>query len=324
MKSSKMFFRLALTVVVSLCALSYGQSMKVHVNGSATPTSYSLSTIDSITFDLTSATVLFSKGNTDGSSTNIYKMNPDGTNEQLLYNSGGKWASDARYSPDMSKIVFSTSNSSNGKQQIFIMNADGSSPMQLTTNADDNCWSPQIVGTKIWYVATVSFQDQRIFTMNMDGSGQIQVSTQSGQHNYFKVVGDTVYYILSSSGNSNASNIYKAPLNFATTTAITTQQYCMFYDASPDAKTCIRQRKDASDAAYGLYLVKTDGSGETQLTPFTSGGCSYARYSLDGTKVIYQYSNSTQVDIYMINLDGTNNTQITNTTSLNEWPTDWR
>jgi formylglycine-generating enzyme required for sulfatase activity len=52
-----MNFRLVITVFVSLSVLSFGQLMKVHTKGSATPASYSLSTIDSITFELTTPVV---------------------------------------------------------------------------------------------------------------------------------------------------------------------------------------------------------------------------------------------------------------------------
>jgi Concanavalin A-like lectin/glucanases superfamily/Domain of unknown function (DUF5050) len=272
--------------------------------------------------------ILFVKRVTGSGNSGIYRMAPDGSNQVLISDTNG-YNSDARYSPDMTQIVYSSSGSTNGKQQIFIMNADGSGKQQLTT-WPDNAWGPQIVGSKIWFVATAGSWDQRVYTMNMDGSGVTQVSSfANGQCNYFKVVGSSVYGVWATAGNSNGSRIYSASVNFSTISTISSVEYCMFDDASPDGNTCIRSRLDNTGSGQlpqNIYVLKTDGTGETKLSQFTgtNQSCDWAKYSPDGARVAYGVSDQSQTDIYIINSDGTGNTQITNTSGYDEWPCDWR
>lgn len=256
----------------------------------------------------------------------IFRMAPDGTGEVMLTDSNGS-NTDGRYSPDKSAIVYSSDASSNGKPQIFIMHSDGTGKQQLTSEST-GAWGPQIVGSKIWFVATAGAWDQRIYTMNLDGSGITQVSTQTGQHNYFKVVDTAVYYVRSTAGDVNGSAIYRSPLDFATNTLISSIEYCMFNDAAPDGATCTRSRLDNTGSAalpQNIHVLHTDGSGERQLSQFTGEtACDFSRYSPDGSRIAYAVWNPDESDIYVIGLDGTNNRRITNTTGVNEWPTDWR
>jgi Tol biopolymer transport system component len=167
--------------------------------------------------------------------------------------------------------------------------------------------------------------------MNMDGTGVTQVSTLSGQHNYFEVVDNNVYSIWSTPGNSNGSAIYRSPLDFSTNTAISTVEYCMFLDAAPDGATCLRSKRDIAGSGtlpQNVYILQSDGSGETKLTTCagTTEWAGYARYSPDGTKVMYTKGTQApaQSDLYSINSNGTGDTRITNTASFDEWICDWR
>src|SRR5205823_12331282 len=90
----------------------------------------------------------------DGNS-EIYLMNPDGSNQTNLTNNSANDFAPA-WSPDGAKIAFVTNR--NGKAQLFVMNADGSNPVQLTFDIfsypGGPSWSPD--GTRIAFSASQS------------------------------------------------------------------------------------------------------------------------------------------------------------------------
>ena len=68
--------------------------------------------------------------------------------------------------------------------------------------------------------------------------------------------------------------------------------------------------------------MNADGSGQTRLT-FTSGwGAGYATFSPDGTRIAYAAptSGDTDFQIFVMNVDGSNKTQLTNNPGNNAYP----
>jgi len=115
-----------------------------------------------------------------GNGTNIYLMNPDGSNQIRLTDK----LPDAifpRWSPDGKKILF-TSGRGDGTYEIYVMNADGSNPVQLTDSPgskDDNMdprWSPD--GTQIIFWSSRD-GNKEIYVMNADGSNQTRLTNTS-------------------------------------------------------------------------------------------------------------------------------------------------
>jgi hypothetical protein len=106
----------------------------------------------------------------------IYVMNPDGSNQTRLTNNPGS-NSFPSFSPDGSKIVYT----SFGK--IYVMNSDGSNQTRLT-NISGNDISPSFSpdGTKIAFVSTRSSYFE-IYVMNSDGSNQTRL-TNPGTEDY--------------------------------------------------------------------------------------------------------------------------------------------
>ena len=86
------------------------------------------------------------------------------------------------------------------------------------------------------------------------------------------------------------------------------------------------------DRRLSIWVVNADGSGLHQIpiTPSCGGsfsdprsvGCSEARWSPDGAKIIFiRNSKATQKDVYTVNPDGTGLTQVTHA-GFDEFP-DW-
>lgn len=120
--------------------------------------------------------------------TEIYTMDPDGTDRTRLTVNHGEHDYLARWSPDGTKITWTRDDASNPQfysaaLDVWIMNANGSGQANLTNHGrgDANAvWSPD--GTKIAFVSDrdVAAQYQwQIYTMNANGTGVTRITTNS-------------------------------------------------------------------------------------------------------------------------------------------------
>ncbi|MBK6587582.1 MAG: PD40 domain-containing protein [Acidobacteria bacterium] len=110
--------------------------------------------------------------NRDGNS-EVYIMNPDGTNQTRLTNN---FADDTQpsLSSDGTRIAFMSTR--DGNEEIYVMNADGSGQTRLTNGVfSDRYPAFSYDGTRIVFS---SFRDgnQEIYVMNADGSGQTRLT----------------------------------------------------------------------------------------------------------------------------------------------------
>lgn len=102
----------------------------------------------------------------------IYKINLDGTNLTQLTNTGG--AFNAVSSPDGSRIAYAKEG-----QGLWVMNSDGSSSMQVSAYPRDcsPSWAPDCL--------RLAFQSNRsgklnVWIMNADGSNPVQITQKGG------------------------------------------------------------------------------------------------------------------------------------------------
>jgi len=105
--------------------------------------------------------------------TEIYVMNPDGSDQTRITNNPAA-DYDPAWSFDGSQIAFVSSRDANS--EIYKMNADGSGQTRLTNNAatdDQPAWSPD--GSQIAFVSRRDGNDE-IYVMNADGSGQTRLT----------------------------------------------------------------------------------------------------------------------------------------------------
>jgi Tol biopolymer transport system component len=86
---------------------------------------------------------------------------------------------------------------------------------------------------------------------------------------------------------------------------------------SPDGKKILFIRIDNDSKKKQVWLMSIDGSEETQLTSNTDFNVDHARWSPDGKKIVYTSDEGVDsrkkhnFDIWMMNSNGTNKTQLT-------------
>lgn len=233
------------------------------------------------------------------------------------YAHGGTYiGSNPSISPDGSKIIFGSTRY--GVGDICVINSDGSNWVRLTdTEAYEGepVFSP--VGSKIAFVS------------ERDGRGEV--------------------YIMNSNG-SNQTRLTHSKFGAGRPTFLSDGKKILFARG-------LRPEKWSRDYVE-LYVINTDGSGETRLTNNRIGECN-ASFSPDGTKILYvtpwkdeiyvMERDGTNVvhlgsglqpafspdgkkivfiapgvpgvyEIYIMNLDGSNPTQLTDTKGYNTSP----
>jgi len=210
----------------------------------------------------------------------LYIMENNGSNQTKLLVSGGDYH--PQFSPDGTRIAFTSG--IDGNEDIYIMDSDGGNQLNLTNNDEYNTtpkFSPD--GSKIVFVSSqdMSYLDQ-IYVMNIDGSEQIRLTELPA--------------------------------------------YMQFPQFSPDGlKILFMYGYPNSD----IWIMNSDGSGQNNLTNSNSieaeGETTYPQFSPDGLKILFtDYVDNQGVgsnyDIAIMNSDGTNRKNLTNSPSNDRFP----
>ena len=280
---------------------------------------------------------------TQDSSDQIYVMNADGSNLVNLSNAPGdnRFAS---FSPDGSKVVFTSTR--DGNSEIYVMDSDGKHQTRLTSNAIID-HSPQFTadgsrivycssapdesGRYIWDISVMSYD---IYIMNTDGSGkrclteemscfasatrlsrntfsihelQPGISSDGSRIVFISYIPESIYYnklfIVDLSGNS--------------------QRYLVSGDvAAPvfapgDTKILLRSH---GDGKFDLYEIDLDGTHLKKLTNDTPGHTVFSQFSPDGSKILFFTDVLAFEKIWIMNRDGTGQTQLTYGTGNDTYP----
>lgn len=248
--------------------------------------------------------------------TEIYTMNPDGSDARRISNAAGNDMSPV-WSPDGSKIVFYTNNRNGNFNEIFIMNPDGSGQTGIVTggNSANPSWSPD--GSKIVYQSSVSGNID-IYTMNANGSGSLRLTTAVGFDGVPVWSPDGSKIVFQSQRDGN-NEIYIMNSDGTGQTRLTTvpAAFDVAPDFSPDGSKILFASNRSGN--FQFYTMDLTGGNVQQIGAapvLNNTTLPLARWSPDGTKIVFSLGigsaggNPIQ-RIYTMNSDGTNVTPLT-------------
>lgn len=332
----KKIYIIMLILSFSISALSQS---KMFISKTTGTDSLLLSEIKSIWFRLqptpsTLGGVLFTKASLSSSSVSLNRMTPTGSGiRQIIPGVTGNSLSYARWSESMSKVLYTSLKSTNGQNQLFIADTNGSNVFQIT-----NCVSPFNVGaqpeffsaTKVWYSQQKAGTSE-VWSINTDGTGNTQVSNGAAEgkeinRTAFNPARTRTIFCKTTPYWGPTADLYSANLDFTNQTRLTNNSDKTDYEfcVSRDGTKIVWCQEENMNGIFNLFVMNIDGTNVKQITTYTDGNAYYPRWSPDGTQIIYSRFNGTQGDIYLINADGTNNFNITNTANFDESVCDWR
>jgi TolB protein len=252
----------------------------------------------------------------------VFQSNRDGNNEIYLMDGDGSGSVNLTnnpaddflpvWSPDGKKIIF-TSNR-DGNAEIYVMNADGSAQTNLTNNPSndgDMNWSPD--GTQIVFNSNRD-GNAEIYVMNVDGSGLINLTNAPTSNDFFpqwSADGTQIGFTTNRDGNDE---LYLMNANGSNQTRLTINPGGD--DAFPEWSldgTKIIFVSGHGDGNYEIYLMNADGSGKIPLTdsPGARDDNMNARWSPDGTQILFWSSRDGNQELYVMNADGSHQTRLT-------------
>jgi len=271
------------------------------------------------------AHIAFGKSSSDNKE-RIILMSGDGSDQTSLTNSGTE--SSPAWSPDGAQLVFAHQDTmKTDSRQIFAVNVDGSNRRRLTDSPyfdHTPKWSPD--GAKIAFVRIQPFGQGNLVLMNSDGTNQKlfgkNVSTGSWSP-------DSSKFVMGSDGSLVVVDAESGKLS-----TLTSPTPGPWYDSSPswspDGSNIAFTRWTNYDSFQEdftepeAWLVRSDGSAPTNVTGNFHPLSFVFSWSPDGMKILLQIYDGIQTDLFTINADGTDLTQITHTADKNEYYANWQ
>ena len=248
------------------------------------------------------ARIVYAYSATQNSFTNLYSMNPDGSNKKLL----GKGARPA-WSTDHLKIAYvSLANA----YDIFTMNPDGSGVVQLTSSPSedvDPSWSPD--GKHIAFSSTRSGGTYDIWIMEANGANPIRFTMTDDAHESAPAWSPDGTRIAFTSQPTNSALMQLRIIDIATK-AVTVPPVATklsYYPAwSPDG-TLLAFASEKAGASCGIWIL--DMSSTASISPFKGAGygrCTHPSFSPDGKQLVFTNYYLDGSMIQKANIDGTN------------------
>lgn len=214
----------------------------------------------------------------------IFTINIDGTGLRRLTDTEA-YEGEPRFSPDGSKIVFISERDNQSNGEIYIMNVDGSNQRRLTFSKFYN-FNPSFShnSSKIVFAIDMGQYATDIFIMDVNGSNQTRLTH------------DTI-----PKGNPHFSG---------------------------DDKKIRYDINNLETDRVEIYEININGSNPTLILKLAKKDYHKA-YSPNGEKIVfissrvtdYKIDPGTRTEIFIMNSDGTDQRQITNTKTYKEHPT---
>ncbi|HEV7364961.1 MAG TPA: hypothetical protein VGN76_03865, partial [Gemmatimonadales bacterium] len=218
-------------------------------------------------------------------------------------------------SPKKVQIAFSRG-SSTANADIYVMNQNGKKITRLTTDEGSDAkpaWSPD--RTKLAFVRYPIAGGSEVYVMNADGTGETLVASGSDEPDWSPDGGRIAVSESQTGGivimNADGSNPRRIP------------DPRPFYLASepewsPDGTRIAFLSTESGGGTEEIWVMNADGTGAQPLT--TAGQNQQPAWSPDGSRIAFQSERVGRLQIYIMNADGSAQTQLTNTAGFNAVP----
>ena len=223
-----------------------------------------------------------------------------------------------------SKIAVTTFQQDIGNYEIFLINPDGSDPQRITNNSASEL-NPVVSnnGEKIAFSSDRN-GDYDLYVMNSDGSN-VQRLTQLNNLYIIRATWspDDSKLAFNAVGSSGYQNIYSINADGTNMKLLTDDEgNDKLPSWSPDGSKIAfnSERFDASKEDYAdgedIFTVNADG-GSIEFVTENDATNTNARWSPDGSKIIFVSNNNADndVEIYEMDANGSNSTRLTNNSS---------
>ncbi len=268
--------------------------------------------------------------------TGIFVMKADGTDVREIASTGQGSNFAPSWSPDGSQVVFSSIRAESWN--IYLVNEDGSAEHSLITQqayVNDAVWSPD--GRMIAFVGEGGLVggggDTALYVMNPDGTDIAKLADQPGNG----VAGDIAWQPLPAPMSVDASPHKNGQISYTLFRSSGEDIYAIMPDGSAQTQLTGQEgldqdsswSPDGSQIAFssfrppvegsppGVYLMNSDGTEQHRLVANGFG----PSWSPNGSRVAFSRDEAGNVDIYVVNVDGSGLTRLTDDPSRDVSPT---
>ena len=250
-----------------------------------------------------------------GNVNNIFVMNADGSGLARLTDVARR-ATGPAVSPDGRWIAFVNMEASGGGD-IYVMNAAGGDMINVTQTMDDDfepAWSPdgsQLVFVSRRYQPPDNALFSQIFTINRDGT-ELRRLTDGRADDRSPSWSPDGARIAFASNRTGSQQIYLMDPDGANLERLTNNpdEDEGAPDWAPDGSRIVYSRESSSE----LIIMNADG---TDQRPLTSGFAPV--WSPNGGQIVFAY----QSDLWVIDVDGGEPTNLTNDLEIFDYAPDW-